>query len=461
MLSVCLSKILPGIPVSLVVAANSVYTAVTERRNIDTAAVHALGLASGYLPENINVVSRVASFIRDTVTGWTDETFLQQFLGNEENNTAIHLFTALAVMAIVAGRWMKDEGAPQRGVLKVPAFMANILIRASHYWTALGNMAGSLPSGAEIPEKSGPSQRAPAFEVDTRVEMTEDVCDAIVSCTSAPRLTAFSSNSTVRPEAYTRAMVQNRSAPVTGNIARHAVPEHAHYLAVEKLRQESGLSDLLYCATSNTESRQQTNENIITNSYFNTKCDATAYPEPLRKAAESISAHTDIPETQVSSAATSRSVGEPLLPIVMTAATVATTSPYLQPLKSKTAIAVGTTMGLFGLTVGGKALWDSLSSSESIRNDEINSDLLKTTDIDTQKLSLSGSPKEIFQTYRLISDESGESKRIRPKNAMDLGLVRPGSEMYKAKGYLTFSLPHKTGLKTFIRLVLSKKQKKA
>jgi hypothetical protein len=100
-------------------------------------------------------------------------------------------------------------------------------------------------------------------------------------------------------------------------------------------------------------------------------------------------------------------------------------------------------MGLFGLTVGGKALWDSLSSSESIRNDEINSDLLKTTDIDTQKLSLSGSPKEIFQTYRLISDESGESKRIRPKNAMDLGLVRPGSEMYKAKGYLTFSLPTK------------------
>ncbi|MFU9135952.1 hypothetical protein, partial [Erwinia tasmaniensis] len=49
---------------------------------------------------HINAVSRVASFIRDTVTGWTDETFLQQFTGNEENHTSTHLFTALAVTAI-------------------------------------------------------------------------------------------------------------------------------------------------------------------------------------------------------------------------------------------------------------------------------------------------------------------------------------------------------------------------
>ncbi|KJF76669.1 hypothetical protein UA45_17310 [Morganella morganii] len=48
---------------------------------------------------------------------------------------------------------MKDEGPPQRNVLKVPAFMANIFIRAGHYWTALGNMAGNLSSGAEPAEK--------------------------------------------------------------------------------------------------------------------------------------------------------------------------------------------------------------------------------------------------------------------------------------------------------------------
>lgn len=300
MLSACLSKILPGTPTRLIIAANSLYTAVTERRNIDTAALHALGLASGYLPDNINIVSRLATFIRDTVTGWTDETFLQQFLGNEENHTSIHLFTALAITAIVAGRWMKDEGAPQRGVLKVPAFMANIFIRASHYWTALGNMAGSLPSGAAIPENTGTSQLTPAFEVDTRMEMTGDVCDATVPCSSAPRLTAFSSNSTARPEAYTRATVQNRPAPAPGEITRLSVPEQAHSLAVDKLRQESGLSDLLYCATSKTESRQQTNEKVITNSYFNTKCDATVYPEPLTKEPDSIPARNDIQERQIS-----------------------------------------------------------------------------------------------------------------------------------------------------------------
>jgi hypothetical protein len=60
------------------------------------------------------------------------------------------------------------------------------------------------------------------------------------------------------------------------------VPEQAHSLAVKKLRQESGLADLLYCATSKSETRQQTNEKIITNTYLNTKCDATIYPEPLK-----------------------------------------------------------------------------------------------------------------------------------------------------------------------------------
>ncbi|MCW1975803.1 UNVERIFIED_ORG: hypothetical protein FHW05_004714 [Pantoea agglomerans] len=348
MLSACLSKILPGTPTSLIIAANSLYTAVTERRNIDTAALHALGLASGYLPDNINIVSRLATFIRDTVTGWTDETFLQQFLGNEGNHTSVHLFTALAITAIVAGRWMKDEGAPQRGVLKVPAFMANIFIRASHYWTALGNMAGSLPSGAEIPENTGPSQRAPAFEVDTRMEMTGDVFDATAFGASAPpRLTAFSSNSTARPEAYTRATVQNRPAPAPGKNTRLSAPEQAHYLALEKLRQESGLSDLLYCATSKTESRQQTNEKIITNTYFNTKCEATVYPEPLTKGADSIPAHTDIPETQASSAATSRGGDNTLLPLVMTGAVVApVATSYMQALKSKPVIAARVAAGL-------------------------------------------------------------------------------------------------------------------
>ena len=301
MLSACLSRILPDTPSGLVIAANSLYTAVTERQNIDAAALHVLGLASSYLPENINAVSRLAAFIRDTVTGWTDGTFLEQFLGGEESSTSTHLFTALAVTAIVAGRWMKDEGSPQRGLLKVPAFMANIFIRASHYWTALGNMAGTLPSGAEMPENTAPSQYTPAFEVNTRVEITGDVCDAAISCPpSAPRLTAFSSNSTANPEVYTRGTVPDRPA-VPGAIYPLPVPEQAHYLAVNRLRQESGLSDLLHCTTRKTETRRQTSGEVITATHFNTKCDATVYPAPLMKATESTPVYTDMPVAPVSS----------------------------------------------------------------------------------------------------------------------------------------------------------------
>ncbi|WP_092878822.1 hypothetical protein [Izhakiella capsodis] len=268
-------------------------------------------------------------------------------MGNEENQTSIHLFTALAITAIVAGRWMKDAGAPQRGVLRVPAFMANIFIRASHYWAALGNMAGSLPSGAAIPENTGTSQRAPAFEVDTEAELTREVCDAAVSCSSSiPRLTAFSSNSTASPEAYTRATVQNRPAPATGGNTPLSLPEQAHYLAVDKLRQESGLSDLLYCTDVKTESRQRINEKVVTNAHFNTKCDAIAYPEPLTKETDSLPVHTEMPETQVTSAETSRSGGEALLPLVTGAAVASVTTPYIQALKSKTTIAAGVTLGV-------------------------------------------------------------------------------------------------------------------
>jgi len=461
LLSACLSRILPGAPTSLVIAANSLYTAITERRNIDTATVHALGLASLYLPDNINVVSQLAAFIRDTITGWTDDTFLQQFLSNEENHTAIHLSTALAVTAIIAGRWMNDAGSPQRGLLKVPAFMANILIRASHYWAALGNMASNLPSSAGIPENSSPSRRPPAFEVNTRVDMTKDVCDTLVPCTpSTPRLIAFSSNSTANPEAYTKGIVQSRLAAPEESYPL-LVPEQLHYLAVDKLRQESGLADLLYCTTRKTETRQQANEKAVTTTHFNTKCDATVYPAPLMEATGSTSVYADRPEIQVSSPAAGRSNGEALLPMVMVGATaVPVATPYIQSLTSKTVIAAGATAGFVALTAGGKALWNWFDSSESARNDEKNSDSLKTADVDTQKMSLSGTPKEIFKTYRLMSDLSGELNKITPREAMDSGLVRIGSEIYKTNGYLTFSLPPQKKMSNIHQIGVVKKIKK-
>ena len=232
---------------------------------------------------------------------------------------------------------MKHEGVPQRGVLKVPAFMANIFIRASYYWTALGNMASSLPSGAETSGNAGILQHVPAFEIDTQMEMTGEVCSALTPCSpSPPRLTAFSSNSTAKPAAYTRATVQNRLAPALRQNTHLSLPEQAHYLAVEKLRQESGLSNLLYCTNLKAETRQETNDKVITNTHFNTKCDAIAYPEPLTKGADSIPVLTNIPETQVSSAAISRSDGDVTLPLMMAGtAAVPVAISCMQTLKKK------------------------------------------------------------------------------------------------------------------------------
>lgn len=360
MLSACLSKILPGTPISLVIAANSLYTAITEQRNIDTAVLHALGLASWCLPDDINIVSRLAEFIRETATSWADKSFLQHFLGNEENHLSTCLFTALAVTTIVARRWMKDESAPQRGLLKVPAFIANIFIRTSHYWNTLGNMARSPLSGGEMPENAEPSRHVPAFEVDTVVEMTEDVCDTAALCSSsAPLFTAFLSNSTTNPGAYFRATVRGNPVSASRNNYHLPVPEQAHFLAMDKLRQESSLSDLLYCATRKTKTRQQTNEKIVTAAHFNTKCDAIAYPEPLTKKAENLAVHTDILEMPMSSPAAGRDSGDTLLPLVITA-TAAAPVPYMQALKSKTVIATGLAAGLTGLIVGGKLLRDRI-----------------------------------------------------------------------------------------------------
>lgn len=149
------------------------------------------------------------------------------------------------------------------------------------------------------------------------------------------------------------------------------------------------------------------------------------------------------------------------MPLVMTgAAAVPVATSYIQTLKSKSVIVAGTTMGLVGLTAGGKALWKSFCSSEPIRNDDRKSDFLRATDVDTQKLILSGIPKEVFRTYKLISDYSGKLKRTPPRMAMSLGLVRPGSEIYKTNGYLTFSLPPQNKMTDVHQVGVIKKIKK-
>ncbi|WP_213990805.1 hypothetical protein [Sodalis sp. dw_96] len=277
LLSTGLARMLPGLPVNIVMAADSLYIAITERRNIDSAVLHSLGLASCCLPDNLNMIARLAGFIRETVLNWTDASYLKP---NEWSPTTEYLFTALAITAIAARYWMTDEGAPQRGFLRLPAFMANLLIRADSYWRALGNMARN-----ESPPEE-PAPRIPAFEVDTCMETVRKIyggtgCDMMASL-SEPSITAFSSNSTAHPAAFTKATVQNRA--VMAQQKSHGIADKAHTLATERLKQASGLSDLLYCVTRKTETRQRQSERLITSTYFNTKCDAAMYPAPLEKA---------------------------------------------------------------------------------------------------------------------------------------------------------------------------------
>jgi hypothetical protein len=289
-LSICLSRILPGAPVSLVMVASSLYTALMERQNIDTALLHTLGLASWYLPDDINFFSPLAAYIRTSIINLTDETFLQQFFDSDENDSSTYLITALAVAAIIAGRWMKYRGKPSRWLLSGPAFVAKNLIRASQYWHALGNMASSnVISSIQMQNEPELSRQRRAFEVDTSIKMAQRICnDQVPDICSEARITDFSSYSTVDSDVLIKGTVLNE--PTYGKSNNSSVPEKAHFLAVENFRMKNGLSNLLYCNTSKTETRGQISDEIITDFHFNTQCDATTYPQPLMKNTESPSA---------------------------------------------------------------------------------------------------------------------------------------------------------------------------
>lgn len=344
-LSACLSKLLPGLPVSIGMAANSLYTAIMEKKYIDIAVLHSLGLASRYLPDDLNVISQIADFIRTTVSNLTDDTFLHQLLGEGEQSTSGHFYCALAIALIAARYCMTDSSVPQRRMLKVPAFIANLFIRVSHYWHALGNMVNH-PQPVTESDHADP----PAFEVETYLEISRDLA------LSRNAITAFSSNSTARPEAYIRATVNNRPRIVEHE--NNALADKAHALVLQRLKQESGLSELLYCNTHKTETQRTTSETEITHTWINTRCDAVCNPQKLSRDNRFQQVKTEIPESQVSAA--NNHAADTLLPLVVTAAAVPLATSYMQSLKSKTVIAAGSLVATGGLALGGKLLWDSI-----------------------------------------------------------------------------------------------------
>lgn len=416
LLAAGLAKLLPGVPAAILFAADSLYTAIVERRNIDSAMLHALGLACWSLPDDLNMIARLAAYIRETLISYTGASFLQQFLGSDENGTASHLFTALAIAAIAGKHWLTSEKAPQRAFLRIPAFMANLMVRANHYWRALTNMASAAPASQPI------SPHQPAFEIDTSIE-------TLAAPSAQPVITAFSANSTALPAYATKATVANR--PTIAMQSSASVAEKAHALAAGRLQQHSGLSELMYCNTRKTQTAQRQQDGMLTHTHFHTQCDAVEQAAPLAEQAALSSAHAR----------------DALLPMVATAAAATTAHSYLHTLKSKGVVAGSATLGAASLVFGGKMLWDKLhSGSEEVAPPVANAakavpGVPKEKNSRIQALNIKGTNRNIFKHYKLVSDLSGKVEPAKPRQMLDTGMLSYGSAVYQSTGFMTFTLP--------------------
>lgn len=434
-LSFCLARLLPGTPGYLIMAANSLYEAMIHRRQTDIATLHALGLVSWALPDTVNPVFSLAAFMRETIRGWVDETFLSSFLESEDRCSLSRLAIVLAVTFIVASRWMKHEGAPQRGILRLPACIANMFIRASHYWNLLTHLADSHLAPYIKDESDSPLRHVPAFTVDTNIAIAEPGDDPL-----ARRFVAFSSNSTLRADACTRATVTGPARPAGRPDDNLSVAERAHYMAMDKLRQASGLSQIMYCSHLSRELRELREGVMVNHLYFNSQCAAIAEPLPLQPRQPAVKAISDVRPL------TPGPLHKGMMPLSLLGTAIGTlvTSSCLQAPQSKTVIAAKTLLGLVGLGMAGKRVPDSVSAAIPTSARRAHAAEPQTAAApDVQTLTLSASPKRMFETYKLISDYSGSLKRIPARRAINLGLIRPGSGGEKTSGYLTFSLPPK------------------
>nr|WP_237703603.1 hypothetical protein [Erwinia sp. Ejp617] len=223
----------------------------------------------------MNIISRLAAFIRDTIISWTGASFLRDGPGEDDGHQE-HLYMALAVSAVVASHFITGADAPQRALFRVPACAANLLLRAHTYWKGLNAMVHNAPP----PEEPA---RPPAFEVDSSIATTlrgaEATGSGVAGGVQKVNVIYFSSNSTANPEAYTRATVENQ---MTANPeVVHSLAEQAHARTMAKLMRESGLSGLHNCETLETKTKEQSRGTEISHTHLNTKCDATARQGPL------------------------------------------------------------------------------------------------------------------------------------------------------------------------------------
>ncbi|MGL5006628.1 MAG: hypothetical protein ACRC53_04430 [Plesiomonas sp.] len=259
--SACLSKIIPSIPLNIIMIAESMYKAFIEKREIDTALLQALGIASWVIPNDFNIISTLARFIQETIIHWTENTYINHFFDKSEQFLPENTFTALAIFSIIANHWITKENKPQRALLNVPNFIANLLLRANFYWRHLGNMVNTVKSESNIIANQY------AFEVDTYLKTGK-----LNQVSSKIGITALSSNSTTIPEFFLKATVQNEIKPLSliTPISSDNLAEKIHTFSIAKLQKKSNIDSLQNCHTYKKEQYEWN----MTYSHLNTKCDA-------------------------------------------------------------------------------------------------------------------------------------------------------------------------------------------
>lgn len=129
------------LPVEFTNMVYSCYTALKHKKNIDMALLSTLGFASSRPFAEGNEVATLAQSAREMLTSCLGADYLQQFLGDSENDLAHGFFTCLAIFAVASQFWLTEGPAAERRLLTLPTFLAAMIIRLGGYWNHLGYMA--------------------------------------------------------------------------------------------------------------------------------------------------------------------------------------------------------------------------------------------------------------------------------------------------------------------------------
>ncbi|MFT8210472.1 MAG: hypothetical protein ACMZI0_07655 [Symbiopectobacterium sp.] len=106
--------------------------------------------------------------------------YFSQFLPQEPNASCHAIYLALGLLAISTRYWMTQEPAPQRRLLRVPVFFANLLIRIDIYWQPLSFMAQNVGKIPHLPVKSL-AVRSSAVKIANSEAVLPVVAGAIVT----------------------------------------------------------------------------------------------------------------------------------------------------------------------------------------------------------------------------------------------------------------------------------------